>query len=166
MHERESMKTEDVMEEGSEIGEEDVPKRDPLPSISLEKLEVEKFGKVDVMQERLLPRDPIVQEVDEEAKRKRDEELDVAKHKNQLALHKYIRPFAAVAVAFLLLLFFGILPISEMRPTHTGAWDIIQDYARAFLSTGRTIGIALATLIVSDLMKRVYHYLKEHSSKE
>ena len=102
---------------------------------------------------------------DPEAKRKRELIRDI-RLKNSLFFHKNLPLFAKLFIGFIFLLFFVILPISEMQSCFNSAWEVVRDYTRAFIVTGRTALIALATIIVSDLLKRLYPYIIKHSDRD
>ena len=93
----------------------------------------------------------------------RKEEKKEALHHNWLLFQKWLPRFTIALIVFSVILFFIILPISEMSPEFENAWDVIQDYARAFIKTSKTAGIALATLLLSDLMKHLYDYIKKNA---
>jgi len=89
------------------------------------------------------------------------EEINQLRHRNSVMLYKLSPVLVIMGLLFLVVLFFLILPISEMSLTYNNFfWEGFQEWARAFLQTSRTIGIALATLIVSDLLRKVYGLLK------
>ena len=100
----------------------------------------------------------------EELKTKRLEELDDATHKNTLWIHKVFRVLVISSILFLPVLFFVILPISQMTIDPNSPWKPFQDWSLAFLATSRTAGIALAALIVSDLIKRIFSYIVKRAN--
>jgi len=97
---------------------------------------------------------------DPDAKRK--EEVKDAIHKNWLLFHKWLPIFSMGLLILLIILTFGILPISEMSTEFDNTWEVVVNYTQSFREVNRTIGIALATIIVSDLLKRLYEYIKEN----
>jgi len=96
---------------------------------------------------------------DPDAKRK--EELKDADHKNSLWLRKFFRPLVVAMGMFLVVLYFVILPVSVMEFKNYNFWEVFGDWSRAFIITGRTTAIALATLVVSDLLKKLFDYIKK-----
>jgi len=97
----------------------------------------------------------------DDADSKHKKELDAVKHQNALWLHKTWPWLIKGIMVFLLLLFFIILPLSEMTLKYSNFWEGARDWSRAFLSTASTAAIALATLFISDLVKRVFDYIKK-----
>ena len=94
---------------------------------------------------------------------RREEEMKAIKHSNALLFHRWLPKFTIFAFVFLSALIFVILPISEMSSEFENVWDVIRNYSSAFLTANRTIGIAIATLVVSNAMKRLYDYIKDHT---
>lgn len=100
----------------------------------------------------------------------RKEELNTIKHRNVMWFYKW-QPFVLVGGAlFLILLFFVIMPLAEMFPESTmpleykSFWEIFREWSRAFQVTGRTAFIALTTLVVSDLLKRLIEHIRYRGS--
>ena len=86
-----------------------------------------------------------------------DHEIEVAKRENIRDFHKMINPkvLAWGTISFLFLLFFVILPIGEMEFKKCSvAWHI-QSWVIAFTTTSRTVGIGLAALVISNIIKKI-----------
>jgi len=98
---------------------------------------------------------------DPDAKRK--EQLKSEEHRTKVLVHWIFRILIVSAVIFLLVLFFVILPISEMYFKYYSFWYPFHRWSVAFLSTAGTAVIALLTLAVSDLLKRVFDHLKNRA---
>jgi len=72
------------------------------------------------------------------------------------------------SIAFLIILFFIILPIREMNLIYFQKQQFsfilvlrfIQEWSRAFVDSARTVGVGILALIVSDTLKR-FIYRKE-----
>ncbi|MCL2526980.1 MAG: hypothetical protein FWE42_01080 [Defluviitaleaceae bacterium] len=96
---------------------------------------------------------------DPDAKRK--EEKAEAVHSNIIWIYKVL-PKAAVAVLiFLLVLFVAILPLSVMELSDYSRLRLLQEWSVAFISTGSTAGATLITLIVYEVVKRVFRFLEK-----
>ena len=103
---------------------------------------------------------------DPDAQRK--EARKKAWHLNILLLHWVARVLVIGFVLFFLLLFFVILPVSQMTfDSYTSGFMLaFHEWSVAFVYTSTTAFIALATLIVSDLLKKFFDYLKPHINKK
>ena len=98
---------------------------------------------------------------------RRDEAVKEAKHKNILFFHRAFPLFVGLLLFLLLFLLFILLPFSAMEHGFNGGiFDFVVMYSRAFRESTRTIFIAVATIIVSDLLKRFYDYIKRHIKDE
>ena len=60
---------------------------------------------------------------------------------------------------FLLIIIFLVLPFSIMALDFESSLQALQNYSIALVATGRTIGIGLGALVVSDIIKRVLDFL-------
>jgi len=106
-------------------------------------------------------------ETKSEKKLKHIDEIEDEKHNFYLLLYGSLKWIFRFGVIFLLLLFFVILPISEMEfYTQQGARLVrswigwIQEWARAFIQTSSTVLIGLATLIVSVVLTKLFEFAK------
>ena len=97
---------------------------------------------------------------DPDAKRKED--IKSAEHRTKLLVHWIFRILIVGGVIFVLALFFFILPLSAMDLAYDNPLLPLQRWAVAFLSTAWTAGIALLTLVITDLMKKLFDILKKH----
>lgn len=107
-----------------------------------------------------------------ESKNKLDSDLDSQLHRKQIAEqgHKNMMTFlrwvprlTAVFLVFVAILFFVILPLAEMTMHYATVWDAVQDWARAFVYTGRNLGIAILTLAIPSVLKFAYTLIKSHA---
>ena len=89
-------------------------------------------------------------------------ELKGERHKIALLVHKVFRGLVIALVPFTIILLFIILPVSEMPIEDGSRFSAFRDWSIAFISTTRTAGIALATIVVSALLKKLWDYLEKH----
>jgi len=111
---------------------------------------------------RFVERPKEVKDVGEDPQLRRDEELNQTKHRNRVLFHKMLPWGVVFGITFLVALFFVILPLSEMEIGHDSFSSWFQAWAIAFRQTGGTMGIALATLIVSALLKWFVELFKKY----
>ncbi|MCL2357128.1 MAG: hypothetical protein FWC70_08230 [Defluviitaleaceae bacterium] len=93
---------------------------------------------------------------------KREEARKNAKHKNVLFFHKALPIITVILLLMLASVVFVILPFSEIELEFDSVLSFMQEYNRAFVASTNTIFIALATIIVSDLLRRFYGYIKKN----
>jgi len=93
----------------------------------------------------------------------RRNEREEQKHKNWMILLNLVPWLIGVFVVFLILLFLIILPVSEMSFGNDGFGELFQDWARAFVSTAGTLGIALATIAIPSVLKIFYNLIKRQA---
>ena len=108
----------------------------------------------------------VVNDYGDDPDAKRKEQLKDIKHRNSIWFYRSLPWIIWFFLAFLVILFFIIFPLSEMSLDYNSAMEAIKDYCIVFLSTSKTIGIALATLIVSDIIKRIISYIKNQASND
>jgi len=92
---------------------------------------------------------------------KRKEALKTEEHRTKVLMHWIFRLLLIGMALFLIILFFVILPITEMSLNYGSVWYSFQRWSVAFLSTAGTAGIALLTLTVSVVLKELFERLKE-----
>ena len=93
---------------------------------------------------------------------RRAEEKKEQDHKNVLFFKKALPLITVAGFLAIILTILVILPISEMSEDFDSVWGVIQDYSRALRVSTTTIIIAVITVIVSDLLKLFYAYIKKH----
>ena len=91
----------------------------------------------------------------------RTEDMKRLEHITKKVVHIIFRVLIVGLVLFLLALFFLILPITAMTLEPYSRWLPFQRWAVAFLSTAGTAGIALLTVIITDLLKRAFDFFKK-----
>ncbi|MCL2519922.1 MAG: hypothetical protein FWE37_02815 [Spirochaetaceae bacterium] len=96
----------------------------------------------------------------------RKEAIKNAGHKTKLLLHRIHKIAIIFILIFLPILFLFILPVSEMTFGDDKAQPFFQRWSIAFLSTSRTAGIALATVIMADLLKKFFDFAKKYANNE
>jgi len=96
---------------------------------------------------------------DPDAKRK--EEKAEAMHGNIIWLYKVLPKVAVAVLVFLLILFVAILPLSAMELSDNSRLRLLQEWSVAFISTGSTAGVTLITLIVYEVVKRMFSFLEK-----
>jgi len=110
---------------------------------------------------------------------KHKDEIEKLRHEHELKNKKFFYGFARfsifIIVVFLIMLFFMILPISQMdfnplrfygyTNDRQKMWSRVHEWANAFLATGSSFGMTLAALIVSDLIKKSYAFIKAYEKK-
>lgn len=90
------------------------------------------------------------------------EDLKQLGHTTKKWVHWTFRFLIIVGLAvFLPSLIFVIWPISYMELEYGSPWIPFQQWAISFLATARTAGIALLTIIVTDLLKRAFDFYKK-----
>ena len=87
-------------------------------------------------------------------------------HKNMMIFLAWVPWLVGIFLLFLILLFIFILPLAEMTLDYDGFWDAVQDWARAFAITSRTLGAAIVTLAIPSVLKFAYVLVKSHSQSE
>lgn len=104
---------------------------------------------------------------------KRQEEIKKTKSEFYLLLYRSLKPLYFFGLAFLFMLFFIILPLSEMNfydennvRILENELQVFQEWARTFLQTSTFALIGLATLIVSDILKRLFEFSKKQVEKQ
>ena len=98
--------------------------------------------------------------VGEDPDAKRKEERADAMHKFIMWLYGALPLFTMLVFIFLLLLFFVILPMSEMTLGYESFSQGFRDWTRAFIATASTAGVTLVTLIVYEIVKRTFKFLE------
>ena len=91
---------------------------------------------------------------------KRIEELKSAEHTTKMMVHWIFRILIILFVLFVISLFFFLLPMSQIELDETSRWIPMQRWTRAFLNSSGTAGIAILTVIATDLTKRGFDLLK------
>ena len=92
----------------------------------------------------------------------RREDLKQLGHTTKKWVHWTFRALAIVGLAvFLPLLVFVIGPVAFMELEYGSRWIPLQRWAISFLLTARTAGIALLTIIVTDLLRRAFNLYKK-----
>ena len=109
---------------------------------------------------------PNVSEVKEDPDNTLEAEIRRVKRENLKKLYKALPWAVGAGLTFLIALFFLILPVSEMELGHTGFIAWFRAWARAFVYTASTAGIAIATLIVSNLLNRLYAFIRSFANDE
>ena len=71
-----------------------------------------------------------------------------------------LRKILYVGTAFLFVLFFVIMPFSQMYLDAENALQWIQNYSRAFIAAFGSFGLTVVAVLVSELLKRAYNFLK------
>jgi len=93
----------------------------------------------------------------------RDKERDAQLHKNRMSFLKAVPLLSWVFFGFLVILFFVILPTTEMSLGNKTFGAFFQDWATAFIGTGATMGVALVTIAVPGVLHFVYKIMKDHT---
>ena len=98
---------------------------------------------------------------------KRREELKGVWHNFLLNMYK-ILPYAITVFSFifLLLLFFIIMPFSEMHLDSENWQQWMRDYSRAFITALGSFGVTVVAVLVSELLKYAYRLLKKTASTQ
>ena len=92
----------------------------------------------------------------------RDEEWKGERHKIRLALLRKL-PYVIIifGTVFLILLFFVIMPFSEMN-LDAGNWqEWLRDYSQAFIAALGSFGVTVLAVLVSELLKYGYQLIKQ-----
>ena len=98
--------------------------------------------------------DPIISPEDKE--KQREDEIKEMKHTNRKLIVWIARAIIILGAIFLVALFFVILPISQMGDEYARIWDAIRSWSNAFLGSGRTIGVTILAIIISDVLKKLF----------
>jgi len=97
---------------------------------------------------------------------KRKEELLDYHHKNSLWFVKVINWLTKFLLIFLPLLSFVILPASEINLDNQGVLEWVQAWARAFISSNSSIGLAIGALIASALLQELFKYIRKNRNSD
>ena len=97
---------------------------------------------------------------------KRKEELLDYNHKNSLWFVKVINWLTKFVIVFLPLLMFVILPLSEISLDNRGILEWGQAWAKAFISTNTSIGLAIGALTASALLHKLFEYVQRNKNSD
>ena len=103
----------------------------------------------------------IKKEYGEDPDNKRIEQLKSAEHTTKMMVHYIFRISIVIFFLFVLALFFFLLPMSQLELSETSRWIRVQKWVRAFISSSSTAGIAILTVIATDLAKRTFDFFKK-----
>jgi len=114
------------------------------------------------------PSDPSDPQADPRAdpEYKRKEAVKDARHRNVLFFHRLFPIVTIMGLLLLLIMLFVILPMSEIELEFVSVLGALRNYSKAFVTANSTILIALATIIVSDVLKHFYRFVKMHVKDE
>ena len=95
---------------------------------------------------------------------RRNEEVKAAKHGNILFFHKAFTTLVITLIILIIIILFVLLPFSEMdnETEFRGFINFMLVYSSAFIESTSTIFITVATIVISDLLRRLYTYIKQN----
>ena len=91
-------------------------------------------------------------------------EVDEAKNKLHLTILWSLRPLYIMMIFFIFILFFAILPASELSYNNDDP-SFFQEWSRAFMRTTNTLLIGLSALIVSAIIKEIFEFIRKLAKK-
>jgi len=97
---------------------------------------------------------------------KRKEELLDYNHENSLWFVKIINWLTKFIIVFLPLLMFVILPLSEINLDNQGFMEWGQAWAKAFISSNTSIGLAIGALTASALLQKLFEYIQRNKKSD
>jgi len=97
----------------------------------------------------------------------RDEELKGALHKFRLSMYR-ILPYIIIIIGtvILLVIFFVIMPFSEMELNAESWPEWLRDYSQAFITALGSFGVTVLAVLVSELLKYVYQLIRNNKPKK
>jgi len=100
----------------------------------------------------------------EAQEKKRAGEVSDAKHKLKMFMFKWVLKIAiGLGFVVLLIIFFIIMPFSEIDLEAETRVEWIQNYSTAFLQALGSFGVTVLAVLVSELLKLLYKFMKFRS---